>query len=118
MATSNTFTFNPSLGDFVLNAFARCGIRRTELTAQHMEDARIEANLLMADWTGDGINLWQVTQSSVTLAQGQNTWTPQSNIVFLLDTYVTVAGIDRLIMPISRSDYARSEEHTSELQSH
>ena len=45
MATSGTFTFNPSLGDFVTNAFAKCGVRRTELTTQHMQDANFEANL-------------------------------------------------------------------------
>ena len=106
MATSNTYTFNPALGEFVINAFSRCGIRRTEITAQHMEDARFEANLLMSDWAGDGINLWQVASASIALSEGQTTWQPQSNIVFLLDVYITVNNTDRLIMPISRSDYA------------
>lgn len=114
MTTSNTYNFNPALGDFVINAFARCGVRRTEITAQHMEDARFEANLLMSDWAGDGINLWQVTSTSISLSQGQTTWQPQSNIVFLLDVYITVNGIDRLIMPISRSDYAAIANKTQQ----
>ena len=37
-----------------LSAFARCGIRRTELTSQHMEDAALEANYLQSDWSADG----------------------------------------------------------------
>lgn len=106
ITTTNTYNFNPGLGEFVINAFARCGVRRTEITAQHMEDARFEANLLMSDWTADGVNLWQVENTSIALSEGQSTWQPQSNIVFLLDVYITVNNTDRLIMPISRSDYA------------
>lgn len=54
MATSGTYTFSPNLGEIVINAFAKCGIRRTEITNQHMEDARMEANFMMSDWAGDG----------------------------------------------------------------
>ena len=46
MTTSGTYSFNPSLGEVVLNAFARCGIRRTSLAQEHMSDARFEANLM------------------------------------------------------------------------
>ena len=106
MATSGTYTFAPSLGDYVINAFARCGVRRTELTNQHMEDARFEANLLMSDWTGDGINLWEVQKTTINLTQGVTMYSVPSNVVFMLDVYISQDGFDRLIFPISRSDYA------------
>jgi len=106
MSTSNTFNFNPSLGDFVTNAFAKCGIRRTELTAQHMQDAAFEANLLMGDWAGDGILLWQVTSGSFPLTQGTISYPMPNTITFLLDVYITQGGFDRLLYPISRTDYA------------
>ena len=106
MTTSQSFNFNPSLGDFVTNAFAKCGVRRTELTSQHMQDAVFEANLLMTDWAGDGINLWQVQSGSFPLTQGTISYAMPPNITFLLDVYVTQGGFDRILYPISRSDYA------------
>ena len=106
MSTSGTYAFAPNLGDLVINAFAKCGIRRTDLTNQHMSDARMEANLMMSDWAGDGINLWQVQSASISLTQGTRSYVIPSNNVFILDVYITQNGFDRLIFPISRSDYA------------
>lgn len=106
MSTSGTYAFSPNLGDLVINAFAKCGIRRTDLTNQHMSDARFEANLMMSDWAGDGINLWQVQSASFPLVQGQQSYAIPSDRVFILDVYISQDGFDRLIFPISRSDYA------------
>mgnify|MGYP006278709413 FL=1 len=105
MSTSGTYAFSPNLGDLVINAYAKCGVRRTDLTTQHMADARFEANLMMSDWAGDGINLWQVESASFTLVQGQQSYSIPSDRVFILDVYITQDGFDRLIFPISRSDY-------------
>lgn len=106
MSTSGTYTFSPNLGDLVINAFAKCGVRRTDLTAQHMADARMEANLMMSDWAGDGINLWQVESASFVLTQGTTSYAIPSDRVFILDVYIRQDGFDRLIFPISRTDYA------------
>lgn len=105
MSTSGTFTFAPNLGELVINAFAKCGVRRTDLTNQHMSDARMEANLMMADWAGDGINLWQVQSATIPLIQGVASYAIPSDRVFILDVYIRQDGFDRLIFPISRSDY-------------
>lgn len=112
MATSGTYTFSPNLGELIINAFAKCGVRRTDLTNQHMSDARFEANLMMADWAGDGINLWQVQSASFPLTQGTQSYSIPSDRVFILDVYVTQDGFDRLIFPISRSDYASLAQKT------
>lgn len=106
MSTSGTYTFAPNLGELVINAFAKCGVRRTELTNQHMSDARMEANLMMSDWAGDGINLWQVQSATIPLIQGVASYAIPSDRVFILDVYIRQDGFDRLIFPISRSDYA------------
>ena len=109
MATTGTFTFSPSLGELVINAYSRCGVRRTELTTQHMADARFEANLMMSDWCADGINLWEVQSATIPLIQGQTEYSIPGNVVFILDTYITTtyggSSTDRIIFPISRSDY-------------
>ena len=117
MTTSGTFAFAPSLGELVINAFARCGVRRTELTTQHMSDARFEANLMMSDWCADGINLWQVQSTTIPLVQGQYIYTVPSNVVFMLDLYITTGenpAIDRIIFPISRSDYVSLSQKTEQ----
>jgi len=106
MSTSGTYTFSPNLGDLVINAFAKCGVRRTDITNQHMADARMEANLMMSDWAGDGINLWQVQSATIPLIQGVPSYAIPSDRVFILDVYIRQDGFDRLIFPISRSDYA------------
>jgi len=112
MATSGTYTFSPNLGELIINAFAKCGVRRTDLTNQHMSDARFEANLMMSDWAGDGINLWQVQSATIPLAQGVQSYNIPPDRVFILDVYVTQNGFDRLIFPISRSDYASLAQKT------
>jgi hypothetical protein len=108
MTTSGTTSFAPSLGELVIASYRRCGVHGPEITAQHMTDARMEANLLMADWAGDGINLWQVEEGALTLTQGTISYAMPTNIVFILDCYIgrgTAPQIDRSIFPMSRSDY-------------
>ena len=41
MATSNTYTFNPSLGEIVLFSYNLIGIRNTSLLQEHFEAARM-----------------------------------------------------------------------------
>jgi hypothetical protein len=122
MTTSGTYNFNPSLGEVVLNAFARCGVRRTALLQEHMEDARFEANLMFSDWANKGVNLWKVDRQSIPLVQGVTTYyaaTPSVNwaadsqrTVMVLDAVITTgtgqSQFDRVIMPISRTEYSQT----------
>ena len=107
MSTTGTYNFDPALGGLVIDAFGNCGVRRTELTAQHMDDARFAANLITARWAASGVNLWAVDLQTVALVQGQATYDVPDNTIFILDAYITQGSpaIDTLIYPISRSDY-------------
>lgn len=107
---SNTYNFDPSLGEAIIGAYSRCGIRRTELTAQHMADARFESNMVMSDWQGDGINTWQVVLITQDIIAGVSEYSVPNTTVFTLDLVIrqnpdSGMPIDRLIIPISRSDY-------------
>ena len=107
---SNTFDFDPTLGEIILGAYARCGIRRTELTTQMMADARFEANLVMSDWQGDGLNTYQVELVTQDIFAGQTQYQIPDTTVFTLDMVLRqnpdqANPTDRLIIPISRSDY-------------
>ena len=113
MTTSGTYTFNPSLGEIVLNAYARCGVRRTAIMQEHMTDARFETNLMLSSWANQGVNLWEVVLISVPLVQGQTTYTVPAKVVMILDAVIqqntgTSSQFDRVIMPISRTEYSQT----------
>ena len=113
MTTSGTYTFNPSLGEIVLNAYARCGVRRTAIMQEHMTDARFETNLMLASWANQGVNLWEVVLISVPLVQSQTTYTVPAKVVMILDAVIqqntgTSSQFDRVIMPISRTEYSQT----------
>ena len=105
MSTSGTYTFSPAEGTLYLNAFSRIGIRRTELTPQHLEDAKIESNLLQAAFSGDGITLWTVDTQTVSLAPGTSTYSVPQNTVQILEVVIQTTSYNRLIFPFSRTDY-------------
>jgi hypothetical protein len=110
MATSGTYTFNPSLGELTLYAYNLVGIRNTALLQEHLEAARMAANLMLARWSNQGVNLWAVDLITTSLVSGQATYNVEANTVMILDAYMaTTSGtqeIDRIILPVSRTEYA------------
>lgn len=114
MTTSGTYDFNPSLGELVLNAYGRIGIRRPSILASHMQDARMEANLLLAEWNNRQVNLWTVDLQSTALTAGTASYTVSPETVMILDAYITVSDTDIMIFPISRTEYAALPAKTME----
>ena len=110
--TSGTYLFAPSLGEVVLNAFARIGIRRTEIVQTHLVDARMEANLLLAKMADAQPNLWSVDLQALPLLQGAPTYTVPAETAMILDAYIRFGSpsTDRSIYPISRSEYSTYPE--------
>jgi len=110
MATSGTYAFNPSLGELTLYAYNLIGIRNTAVLQEHMTAARMAANLMLARWSNQGVNLWAVDLITVPLVQDQKTYNVDSNTVMILDAYMEITNsgqpIDRIIMPVSRTEYA------------
>lgn len=107
MTTSGTYGFNPSLGEIVLYAYNNIGIRPTAVLQEHMESARMASNMMLSRFSNQGVNLWAVDLVTVPLVEGQSTYAVEGNTVMVLDAYTTTSsGIDRVIMPISRTEYA------------
>jgi hypothetical protein len=78
-----------------------------------MQDARFETNLMLASWANQGVNLWEVDLVTVPLIQGQTTYAVDAKTVMILDAYIQYNGgtssqFDRVIMPISRTEYAQT----------
>ena len=118
MPTSDSYNFNPNLGSLALNALARCGVRRTEITPQHMQDCYLESNLLQSDWAADGILWWTVELVNQPLTAGQPTYLLPTNTLSVLDVYIAPNngqdGQNRLITPFSRTDYASLADPTQQ----
>lgn len=110
MASSGTYGFAPSIGETVLYAYSRCGVRRTAIVQEHMADARMGANMVLAHFSNKGVNLWKVELVTIPLIQGQATYSLAPSTVVMLDTYISVTSggvtTDRLILPVSRTEYA------------
>jgi hypothetical protein len=111
MATSDTYNFNPGLGEITLYAYNLIGLRNTSLLQEHLEAARMAANMLCSNWSNRGVNLWAVDLVTVPLVQAQATYNVDLNTVTMLDAYMVIDNgngqpIDRIILPVSRTEYA------------
>jgi hypothetical protein len=93
MPSSGTRTFNPSAADLVINAFSRCGKSTSQLTAEHMMQATLEANLLNSEWGNKGVILWEsvllpLPTANTPLSAGQFQLTLPVSVVAVLAVYV------------------------------
>lgn len=118
MATSNTYSFDPTLGSLFLAAFGRIQVKRTEFTPQHIADAKAEANFLQLSWSNEGVELWTQDLQTFAMVAGTATYDVPPETVMVLDLYIspngTTGGQNRLIMPFSRTDYASLADPTQE----
>ena len=118
MATSGTFNFNEAASNLALNAFARIGIRRAEIEAQHMADALLEANLLQVEFTCSQPNLFLDELYSIPLVAGQASYTIPSRMVNIQAPYITTTSggvsTDRIIFGYSTFEYSCIPNKTSQ----
>lgn len=111
MTSSGAYDFNMSNSSILLESFDRIGIRQPEITRNQMQSARRSLNLELQSYMNKGPNLWEIELQSIDLEQGQSTYTLPQYIQAVYDVYIetgtgTSNPIDRILLPISRSDYA------------
>lgn len=110
MTSSGTYNFAPSSGQCLIQAYRRCQIRTPELRQEHFDAGFMEMNLSMVHLSNLQPNLWKVVLSSVSLVEGQATYTLPKNTVMILDAYITTNSgsqqTNRYLTPFSRTDYA------------
>jgi hypothetical protein len=112
MTSSGTYDFSPSVGDLTLTAFGRIGIRRTEITQQHLQDAAAESNMLQVEFSNRQPNLWTSELYTVDLVEGQATYDLPARMISPMAVYVTTTPVgssnsfDRILNPISTYEYA------------
>ena len=111
MTTSGSYNYNPSLGEIVIYAYNQIGIRATSLVQEHMTAARMATNMMLANFSNRGVNLWKVDLVTVPLVQGISTYAVDPSTVVILDAYLSIDNgsgnpIDRIILPVSRTEYS------------
>jgi hypothetical protein len=107
MTTSGTYNFAPGLGELVIYSYQNIGVRPTALLQEHMDSARMATNMMLARWANQGVNLWCVDLVTTPLVTGQTTYPVDGTTVMILDAYIEEENnIDRIIMPVSRTEYS------------
>jgi len=110
MGTTGTFSFAPNSGEIMLQAYARCGLRRTELEQQHLEDARMESNFLLSEWASRQPFPWCTELYTIALVDGTVSYAVPARITDIQTAYIstTTSGVttDRVIGAMSVTEYA------------
>jgi hypothetical protein len=112
MATSGSRDFNIDVAEIIEEAYERCGLEMR--TGYDAKTARRSMNLMFADWANRGLNLWTVTQTTLTLTQGQAQETLAADVVDILDMALRRDGTDYEMERISRKQYLDFPNKTSQ----
>ena len=126
--TSGTAVFdkNFSIDEIVEEAYERIGIN--ELYGQLLKSARRSLNVLFQEWANRGLHYWEVETNSLTLVDGQSTYTmyrsttdgtSDATAVYGVDdileaSYRNASSVDFPLTKISRSEYQALSNKTDE----
>ena len=107
MATSGTRTFGLDVATAIEEAYELAGLEAR--TSYDSVTARRSMNVMFADWSNRGIQMWEIVKVELTLTQGTNEYTINSFDIDVLDAYVerTVGGVvtDYPLDRIDRNEY-------------
>ena len=107
MATSGTTAFDLNVDELIEEAFERCGLELR--TGYDLETARRSLNLMFADWSNRGLNLWVIEERTESLTESTASYDLDVDLVNVLSAVIrTTSGsttTDYQVNRISRSDY-------------
>jgi hypothetical protein len=103
MTTSGSRDFNLDVAEAIEEAYERIGLEMR--TGYDAKTARRSMNLMFAEWANRGLNLWTVTEDTLTVTQGVSEYTLGTDVVDILDMALRRDGVDLEMERISRSDY-------------
>lgn len=115
---SGSYSFAPSGGEIIMNAYQRIQIRPTEILTTHLQTAVMELNLLLVKMSNQQPNLWAVDLQAMPLTQGQATYSLPAETVMITNAYISTwsgtSRIDRIIWPLSQTEYASISNKASQ----
>ena len=107
MATSGTRSFSLNAATAIEEAFELAGLEYR--TGYDGVTARRSMNIMFADWSNRGVQLWEVEQNSLTLTKGQVSYTLNEYDIDILDAIIrrTINSIqtDFQVSRIDRNEY-------------
>jgi len=128
--TSGTTTFEKgfSISDIVEEAYERIGIQG--VSGYQLKGARRSLNIMFQEWANRGLHYWEVANNSITLVDGQATYTmyrstadgtSDATAVYGVDdileaSYRNSSNVDTPLTKINRSTYQALSNKTSEGQ--
>ena len=101
MTTSGSATFNPAFDVIIEEAFERAG---TELRSGYdLKSARRSLDIMSAEWSNRGLNLWTVVQGTIPLIMGTATYVlPADTIDIIEQTIRSGTGTSQTDLDIER----------------
>lgn len=94
----------------MLNAFARIGLRRPALEAEHLQDAATEANLTQIQFSNRQPLWWTSEEYTQVLTADDGEYDLPGRVMSIIAAYISTTSndqvTDRIIGPISTYDYA------------
>ena len=125
--TSGTAQFEKgfSISDIVEEAYERLGIQG--VSGYQLKSARRSLNILFQEWANRGLHYWEVANNSITLVDGQSTYTMFRSTADGTSSTTAVYGVDDILeasyrnsnvdtplTKINRSEYQALSNKTSE----
>lgn len=115
MATSGTKTFKLSIADTIEEAYELAGLELR--TGYDAETARRSLNIMFADWSNRGVNLWTIDQVSTTLTTGTASYTLNAYDIDIVSAVVKVtdssgSSTDLGVERIGRTEYLNIPDKT------
>jgi hypothetical protein len=108
MTTSGTIAFDLDVLDIIEEAFERAGLEAR--SGGDFRTARRSLDLIGDEWSNRGLNLWTVSQGTVSLVAGTATYALPVDTIDLIETYLRVTAnsvsTDTFLSRVSVSDYA------------
>jgi len=107
MATSGTRTFNLDVATAIEEAYELAGLEAR--TAYDAVTARRSMNIMFADWSNRGVQMWEISKVELTLTEGTNEYLINASDIDILDAYIekTVNNIvtDYTLERIDRNEF-------------
>jgi hypothetical protein len=119
---ASTANFDLSIDEIVEEAFERCGLQ--DRTGYQLKTARRSLNLLLAEWSNRGLNLWTIQKQTAALAASTTSLTGTALFGATADDASQIVEITDMVIrdssnneyscsPISRSTYLNYTVKTS-----
>lgn len=108
MPTSGTAAWTLDIADLIEEAYERAGLEAR--TGYDYRTARRSLNIIAAEWSNRGLNLWTIDQGTQALSQGVATYNLPADTIDVIETMCRVTSngqnLDYTVDRIGVGDYA------------